>query len=491
MLHTPHRDRFQIAGASAVTEAEASAEHVGLPMPRRIWAIAAISFGTSLFVIDGAIANVALPTIARDLAVSNGVVTNVVTVYQLVLVMLLLPFSSVGDRIGHRTLYQAGQIVFLLASLATLLVYNFTSLLIVRALQALGAGMALSVSAAMLREIYPAKKLGSGMGINSVIVASSSALAPTLGGYIVAQLHWSWVFLAAAPFAALSLILGRSLPDPVRKDHKSEWVSGVWSAVTFLLLIGGLQIATHGSDWIYGLPIIVVGALCAFLLVVREKQRANPVFPVDLLAQPVLGLSALGAISAFIASGSLMLSLPFQLETVMGYSPDEVGLLLLPFPLTMLVVAPAAGWLSDRVAPTKLGITGMGLAILALLFIAFIPNAPGEFAIVWRLSLCALGFGLFFAPNSRLLIGRAPRHRAAAAGGLLSTARLAGQALAAAEVGILFAHGAGFGPLPMALSCAFAVIAALCCLARFRSVRASGGLTIGKRSADQPVDAVI
>src|SRR6187401_3819531 len=88
----------------------------GLPMPRRYWAIAAISFGTALLVLDGAIANVALPTIARDLGVTNAAVTNVVAIYQLVLVMVLLPFSSLGDRIGHRRFYQAGQLLFLVAS---------------------------------------------------------------------------------------------------------------------------------------------------------------------------------------------------------------------------------------------------------------------------------------------------------------------------------------------------------------------------------------
>src|SRR6185437_9326673 len=97
----------------------------GLPMPRRYWAIAAISFGTSLFVVDGAIANVALPTIGRELGVGNGPVTNVVTVYQLMLVMVLLPFSSFGDRVGHRTLYQIGQVLFLVASAVVLFISNF------------------------------------------------------------------------------------------------------------------------------------------------------------------------------------------------------------------------------------------------------------------------------------------------------------------------------------------------------------------------------
>jgi DHA2 family multidrug resistance protein-like MFS transporter len=426
----------------------------GLPIPRRYWAIAAISFGTSLFVVDGAIANVALPTIGRELGVGNGPVTNVVTVYQLVLVMVLLPFSSLGDRVGHRNLYQVGQVLFLLASGVVLFISDFTWLLVARAGQALGAGMALSVSAAMLREIYPARSLGSGMGINSVVVASSSALAPTLGGWLVASLDWRWVFVAAVPMAMISLLLGRALPDPVKFDRKPEYLSGVWSALTVLLLIGGIQVAAHAGTIGLGVGLSLAGVLSAVLLVRRERKRTNPVVPVDLIAMPVIGLSALAAVCAFVASGSLVVSLPF--------------------PLTMLIVAPAAGWLSDHVAPTKLGVTGMAIAIVALLLLAFMPDHPGKFGISWRLSLCAVGYGLFFAPNSRLLIGRAPKTRAAAAGGLLSTSRLSGQTLAAAIVGILLATGLGLGPTPMLVACALSVVAALCSFARYTTMTRAG-----------------
>ena len=170
-----------------------------------------------------------------------------------------------------------------------------------------------------------------------------------------------------------------------------------------------------------------------------------------------------------------LISLPFRLEEAMGYEPEQVGLLLLPFPLTMLVISPLAGWMSDRVAPTKLGVTGMSIAIAGLLLLALMPDNPGEFAIAWRLSLAALGFGLFFAPNSRLLIGQAPRDRAAAAGGLLSTSRLLGQTMAAVVVGILLAGGMGLGPTPLFVACALAVVAALCSLARYKSVTRAGG----------------
>ncbi|WP_238474070.1 MFS transporter [Altericroceibacterium spongiae] len=455
-------------------------EQDGLPFPRRIWAIIAISFGTALLVLDGAIANVALPTMARELSVDDGVVTNVVTVYQLVLVMVLLPFANVGDRIGHRRLYQIGQLLFLVTSGLCFFASDLIFLLVLRAGQALGAGMALSVSSAMIRQIYPAKKLGSGLGINSVIVASSAALAPTLGGYIVAHMDWQWVFVAAAPMAIISLLLGRSLPDPVRKPLDPEWISGVWSALTMLLIIGGMQLATHGVSHWPGTVLALLGVLSAVLLVRREAARSDPVVPVDIMRQPVIGLSALAAITCFISSGALMLALPFRLEQTMGYSPDQVGLLLLPFPLTMLFVAPFAGWMSDRVAPTKLGVTGMVIAMIALALMVTMPDQPGAFGIAWRLSVAALGFGLFFAPNSRLLIGRAPKDRAAAAGGLLSTSRLLGQTMAAVVVGILLSSGLGVGPWPLIVSAVLAVVAALCSLTRFFS---SGGGPAARKAA--------
>jgi DHA2 family multidrug resistance protein-like MFS transporter len=312
------------------------------------------------------------------------------------------------------------------------------------------------------------------MGINSVVVASSSALAPTLGGWLVASLDWRWVFVAAVPMAVISLLLGRALPEPVRYERKPEYLSGLWSALTVLLLIGGIQVAAHAGTLVLGAALSLVGVVSAVLLVRRERKRTNPVVPVDLMAMPVIGLSALAAVCAFIAAGSLLVSLPFLFEQGMGYPPNEVGMLLLPFPLTMLVVAPAAGWLSDRIAPTKLGVTGMAIAIVALLLLAFMGPHPGAFGISWRLSLCALGFGLFFAPNSRLLIGQAPKTRAAAAGGLLSTSRLSGQTLAAAMVGILLATGLGLGPTPMLVACALSVVAALCSFARYTTLTRAG-----------------
>ena len=126
---------------------------------------------------------------------------SIVTIYQLMLVMLLLPFAGLGDRIGLKRMYQLGQLIFTVATLLCFFAKSLPFLLIVRAAQAIGAAAALSVSSALIRQIYPSKQLGRGLGINSVIVSSSAAAAPTIGGLVLAVAPWPWVFASAVPFA--------------------------------------------------------------------------------------------------------------------------------------------------------------------------------------------------------------------------------------------------------------------------------------------------
>ena len=145
-----------------------------------------------------------------------------------------------------------------------------------------------------------------------------------------------------------------------------------------------------------------------------------------------------------------------------------MGLLVLPFPLTMLVVAPAAGWLSDHVSPSIMGLVGMGVAVAGLVLLAFLPAHAGALAIAWRLVVAAFGFALFFSPNARMIVGNAPRQRAAAAGGLLATGRLFGQTLGAAMIGTMLSLGAGQGPAPMLVAAGLAGIAAVASFARWR-----------------------
>lgn len=440
----------------------------GLPTPRRFRAIAALCFGTALVIIDGGVANVALPTIARDLRVDPSSVVAIVTVYQLTLVMLMLPFAGLGERIGLKRMYQVGQLIFTVATLLCFFARSLPFLLVVRAAQAVGAAGALAVASALIRSTYPAGQLGRGLGINSVIVASSAAAAPTLGGLILAVAPWPWVFASAIPFAIASLLLGRALPDVPRREARFDVGGAVMCAAMFGLVIGGAESAVHGDSPVVSGAIVLLGAAIGVVYVRRERAIANPILPVDLLVRPVIALSAIGAFTAFVASMTLLLSTPFRLTQEFGLGAAAVGAAIAPWPLTNMIVAPLAGWLSDRVPAGLLGGIGMAISIVALLLIANLPTHPSYFDIAWRMALCGSGFGTFLPPNARLIIGSAPKERAAAAGGLVGTVRLVGQTTGATLVAALLALGVGGGATPAYVAAGLALVAGLCSLARLR-----------------------
>lgn len=441
----------------------------GLPTPRRYWAILSISLGTMLASMGANIATVILPTLARDLAVTPSSSVLVVTVYQLVLVMTLLPFSSLGARIGVKRLYLAGQVLVLVASLLCFWAPDLPVLLVARAAQALGGAAAMSVHSAVMRAIYPQHQLGMGIGLGGVVVAVSGALAPSIGGFILSVADWRWVFLVSVPIAALSLLLGSyTLPESERHTQTFDARGAVVCALGFGLLVGGLEYGLQGQQRAVAAAMFLAGIALTTWFVRRELRSSAPILPVDLLARPVVALSVIGALLAFAASMSLILSLPFRLQNTHGFAPRDIGAALSAWPLAVAVVAPISGWLSDRVPAGLLGGIGMLITTVGLLLLTHLPEPLAPFDIIWRLSLCGLGFGCYFVPNAHLIIASTPRHRATSAGGLISTTRLLGQTLGATLLAALLANGAS-GDATAAVGAVLVFAAACCSFARLKA----------------------
>lgn len=436
-------------------------------MPRRLQAIAAISCGTALVVIDGTIANVALPTIAHDLGVESSAAVLVVTVYQLILVMTLLPFSALGDRLGHRTLYQYGLILFTAATVLCFFARSLPFLLVVRAAQALGAGAVMSVSTALVRSIYPKKQLGRGFGIYTAMVASFSALAPTIGGFILAIASWPWVFAAAVPFGLISMLLGRALPDPTPRERPYDVLGAVFCASMFGLVVTGIESAVHGRSPVVSAAMVIAGLWIGRVFIKRELHAPAPMLPIDLLARPTLGLAASGQLAGFVASMTLIVVIPFRLQGAFGLSPSQVGAIFAAWPLTSLVLGPLAGALSDRFSAALLCAIGSLIAITGMLLFAFLPQDASGFDMAWRLSLCGGGFSLFSVPNALSIVGAAPLARSAPAGALVATTRLVGQTLGATLGAALLALGIGTGKIPGLIAAALMLLASLSALGRF------------------------
>jgi DHA2 family multidrug resistance protein-like MFS transporter len=438
----------------------------GLPFRRRVVAVAALSLGTTIATISTGSVNIALPTIARELGVEASQAIFIVTIYQMVLLMTLLPFAALGDRLGHRTVYQYGLVVFSVASLLCLVAKSLLALVLIRALQALGGAAVLSVGMAMLRGVYPAALLGRGMALNTLIGAGSAALAPSLGGLILSFASWPWIFALCVPFALASLVVGRkALPDPERRDEPYDGAAALMCAAMFGLAVVGLEGAVHEAPWSRTLALLAAALLIGVVFVRRELRQANPVLPVDLLRDRRISLLSVGTFSASIASMIVLLSLPFRLQSEFGYSPAEAGLILGFWTLATTIVAPTAGVLSDRLPGGLLGALGMAISTAGLVTFAFLPSEPTHFDLIWRSMLAASGFGLFYPPNARQIILSVPMARAAAAGGLTQTTRMTGQVLGSTATAGLLAVGSGVGALPSLIAAGLAGLGGLCSIA--------------------------
>ena len=442
----------------------------GLPVPQRYAAILVIALGIMMAVLDGTIANVALPTIARDLNTSPATSIWVVNAYQLAITISLLSMASLGDIIGYRRVYQAGLLIFSVTSLFCALSDSLWTLTFARVLQGFGAAALMSVNTALIRIIYPRAQLGRGIGINTLIVAVSSAAGPSIAAAVLSVASWQWLFALNVPIGLLAWCLGiKFLPANNTKSNGNRFdiTSCVLNALTFGLLITAISGFSQGQSPAVIAAQVVALLLIGFFFVRRQLTQSFPLLPVDLLRIPIFALSIGTSIFSFAAQMLAMVSLPFFLQTVLGRDEVATGLLLTPWPLATMVIAPIAGRLVERYHAGLLG--GIGLTVFAsgLFLLAVLPANPSDVDIIWRMILCGAGFGLFQTPNNHTIISAAPQHRSGGASGMLGTARLLGQTSGAALVALMFNMFSTNGThASLILAGCFASIAALVSLLR-------------------------
>lgn len=413
----------------------------GLPLPQRYWAILTVALGIVMAVMDGAIANVALPTIAQDLHASPAFSIWVVNGYQLAITISLLPLASLGEIIGYRRVYLAGLLLFTAASLLCALSDTLVLLTLARFVQGFGAAGIMSVNTALVRFIYPHRMLGRGIGINALVVAVSAAVGPTLASAILATANWPYLFAVNIPFGIAAILIGsRALPHTPRGRHAFDWQSALISAVVFGLGIAAIDSAGHGEAPYLYLSQAVIAVLACIVLVRRQLTMASPLLPVDLLRIPIFALSICTSVASFCAQMMAFVALPFYLHQSFGYSAVQIGLLITPWPIALAVTAPLAGHLVERYPAGLLGGIGLVLFATGLTALAFLPAHPAMHDVVWRMALSGAGFGLFQSPNNRTMIAAAPRERSGGASGMLGTARLLGQTTGAALVALFLAR---------------------------------------------------
>jgi DHA2 family multidrug resistance protein-like MFS transporter len=452
----------------AVTPSKPQAVASDTLTPRDRRALLATLLAVSLGSLDTAIANTALPAIAADLQASPATSIWIVNAYQMAIVATLLPFAALGDLWGPRKVFLGGLAFFTLASLGCALADSLVTLTLARALQGVGASAIMAVNIALIRLIYPAHRLGRGVGLNALVVGVAFAVGPTVASLVLSVADWPWLFAINVPLGLLCLAFGLpALPRSEPRRHAFDPATAVLTAVTFSALILALGAATQREDTRWLAAALLTALVAGALLLRRQAGHPAPMLPVDLLRRPMFALSAVTSMCSFATQGLALVSLPFYFEQVLHRDPIETGFLMTPWAVVVAAAAPFAGRLSDRHAPGLLG--GIGLTVLALgmASLALLPADPGGLDIVLRMAVCGLGFGFFQSPNLRALMASAPPERAGGASGVIAMARLLGQASGAALVALCFGLGGAQGAVwALWLGAGTATLAALASTAR-------------------------
>ncbi len=408
---------------------------------KRRMAQIAVALGTVLTVLDGTIANVALPTIARELHVSNAASIWVVNGFQLAVTMTLFSSAALGDIVGYATLFRIGLAIFTIASLGCAFSTSLPMLVSFRVLQGLGASCVMAIAPALYRSIFPRAMLGRALAFSAVIVAASASAGPAIGGTILGVAQWPWLFAINVPIGIVASWWGwRNLPKtkPTRSLRTFDIPSAILGALAFGSFVYGVDgIARHEPALVVTFE-LALGIGSALFFIRRSTQQEHPLLPVELFRKPMFSLSAGTSTCTYIAQGLAYVALPFFFQSAMGVDPFHAGLLLTSWPIAVVFAAPLAGRLTEKFPNTLLATIGLVVLAIGLGMYAVIPAHPSVTDIVVRGIVCGLGFGFFQTPNNRELLSSAPREKSGTASGVLASMRLLGQTLGAALTAVCF-----------------------------------------------------
>lgn len=451
---------------------ETRPEDDGLPGPQRRLAMLVLVLGTLMAVLDGGIVNIALPTLARELDISESRAVWITNIYQLVSASTLLAFAALSRLIGRHRLYIGGLGVFTLASLACALSNSVEWLLASRMVQGLGAAAMLSIGPSMYRVIFPSRLLGSAIGLGALVVAFGIAFGPSLGGLILYLASWPWLFAINVPIGITALVLAlHALPREAREAGRFDWPGALLSMVMVSGFVFALDRAGHGNASVAMLLPLVVSMGCLGLFVWRQRRAISPLVPLVIFREPRFSVAAIISMLAFIAQGASFVGLPFLFQSGMGLSPIAAALLFTPWPMALMLTGPFAGRLADRFNPTLISSLGLSIFLLGMLSLAMLGETANASDIVWRVALCGIGYGTFQAPNNREMIGSVALEYSANASGVLASVRTFGQALGTAMVGMMLALSAGSLSLALWVCCACVVVALMLSLWRMPLAR--------------------
>jgi EmrB/QacA subfamily drug resistance transporter len=403
---------------------------------QRWWVTLNICIGVFMSTLDASVVNISLPTITQALNTHLKAVAWVVTGYLIVITGCLLLMGRLADLFGQKRVYLLGFLIFTFGSALCGLSPTIGFLIGSRMVQGLGASALMAIGPAIITNAFPEKDRGQALGIIGSVVSAGFLTGPLLGGFLVEHLGWRSIFFINLPIGAIGIFLTskflerKELTKEVQLDLRGALLLFVF--VTSLLLF--LNRVSQGST-----PLLLgwfsLSLVSLILFIVAELRSPFPLVDLHLFRRRLF-ISSLGAsLLSFWMSAAHTFVIPFFLQNIFGFSPSKVGMLVFPVSLTVMVMAPLGGRISDRVGVRIPATMGLIFTSLTIFSFTFLKGPVSHYQILWRQVVIGIGIGLFNPANNSAIIGSLSREKIGLASSFLALSRNLGMV-----VGIAFAE---------------------------------------------------
>jgi len=409
---------------------------------RKWWTLGSMSFALFMIMLDNTVVNVALPSIQSDLGASLSALEWTVNAYTFVFAVLLVTGGRLGDIFGRRRAFLFGVVVFALSSATAGLAPNDLSLVVSRAVQGIGAAFMMPATLSIITNAFPAHERGKAIGTWAGVSALALALGPVVGGFLTEQVSWRAIFFLNLPVAALAVFVTLIATKESRDPNVPRTVDYMGVA-TLTVGIGALVLAlVEGNGWGWGSPRILallgasVAGLASFAIV--ERRTRFPMVEFSFLrSRSFVGTNGIAFVVSF-AMLAMFFFMALYMQNILGYSPLEAGIRFLPSTVLIIIAAPIAGRLTDRIGARVPIAVGLTLVAVALYLQSRITVDTTYSYLLPAFLLMGLGIGLTMSPMSTAAMNAVDATKAGLASGVLSMSRMVGGTFGVAAVGALF-----------------------------------------------------
>jgi EmrB/QacA subfamily drug resistance transporter len=417
---------------------------------RKWWTLAAVAFGLFMIMLDNTIVNVALPSIEHSLHMSISSLEWIVTAYALTFAALLITGGKLGDMFGRRKMFVVGLAVFTLASLACGLAPSAGFLIGARAVQGIGAALMNPATLSIITATFPPKERGQAIGIWAGVSALALAIGPLLGGLIVDNINWHWIFYVNVPVGVVGIVVSRFFISESRDTSHEQSIDlpGLVTSGLALLALSYALIEGNKHGWmsaeILGLFAGAAVLLASFVLL--EMRQRLPMLDLSLFRIGSFAGANLVAMLVSLGMFGVFFFVSLYVQNVLGYSPTKAGAIFLPMTVLIILVAPIAGKLSDRIGSRWLMGAGMSTLGVSLLLYQRIGLHTGFWSLLPQLLLGGVGMALTMSPMTSAAMGSVPVDKAGVGSGVLNSFRQVGGSLGIALMGAIllsYAHPTG------------------------------------------------